>query len=192
MNASTQWLATLNSRLNECKSKTNGSDCSLEDAMTSIQSVFRKVREEGGTIYWIGNGGSLGACSHLAQDVLNKLKVASLALNDAPLITCMSNDFGYENVFQRPLETLLKKQDAIIAISSSGKSESILGPVRYCADKGIKAITLSAFDSANPLFALPAEVSIYMPTNLYGLAEVGHTALLHAAIETMWQEETGN
>ncbi len=192
MSTPINWLSRLSNQLQECDAKIGDKPASCEAALEPIQSSLRTVRENNGTFYWIDNGGSLGACSHLSQDLLNKLKLRSTVLNDPALLTCISNDFGYENVFQRPLSTLMKPNDGLIAISSSGNSENILSAVKWCNEKSMTTITLSAFSPTNKLFALPSTVALFLPTELYGIAEVGHTALLHAAIETMWQTENNS
>ena len=112
-----------------------------------------------------------------------------MILADAPLLTCMANDFGYAEIYERPLRTLTKKGDMLIAVSSSGNSENILRYARLAREREMKLVTLSAFAEDNPLWQAEADVSFHLPTRLYGHAEVGHEALLHAVLETMMLRE---
>ena len=98
----------------------------------------------------------------------------------------MANDFGYENVYRRPFETLLRPGDALILVSSSGRSRNILGCAELARERGVALVTLSAFAEDNPLWRHPADVAFFLPAVLYGHAEVGHEALLHAIIEVAW------
>lgn len=185
----TEWLVLLGKALESADVRIGGKPASGAHGLEKIQEILKETRFKNGTLYWVGNGGSLAVCSHLSQDVLNKLKLRSMAFSDASLLTCMANDFGYPKVFQKPLETFIRPEDALIAISSSGRSESILNAVDLCLSKGMKVITLSAFSPENPLRGKSVDVAVYLPTDLYGIAEVGHEAFLHAAIESLCLRE---
>lgn len=186
------WLNSFHESIMGTEAKLNGKTATLAEGLKAIQDLFKVVRARDGAVWWVGNGGSNGLCSHLSQDMLNKLGMRSQTFSDAALLTCMANDFGYPEVYARPLRTLAKKDDLLIAISSSGKSANILNSCQVAEEKGMSIITLSAFSSDNPLWARKADVSLFVKSSLYGLVEVGHEALLHSAIETMWLGETKN
>lgn len=187
MNAA-DWLKKLARQLDDVQCRIDGRAADYDGAAKAVGVLFDRTRAGEGTIWWVGNGGSAGLCSHLAQDVLNKLGLRSLPLSDASLLTCMANDYGYENVYRRPLETLFRKQDLLIAVSSSGKSRNIVSCVELARAKGIPSISLSAFKIDNPLWQAGADVAFHLDCDLYGHAEVGHEALLHGIIETIWLE----
>ncbi|MBN8555173.1 MAG: SIS domain-containing protein [Deltaproteobacteria bacterium] len=185
-----EWLSNLSDRLQSTQARIDGQNVSLDEGLEKIIEVFISLRARNGALWWVGNGGSNGLCQHLSQDVLNKLKIRSLSFAETPLITCMANDFGYKEVYSRPLTTLAQPGDALIAISSSGKSENILNCVELAHQKNMSLITLSGFNSDNPLWNKKSDVSFYISSNLYGLVEVGHEAILHSAIESLWLRET--
>jgi D-sedoheptulose 7-phosphate isomerase len=184
-----EWMNNLGQVLQKTRAKISGKEVPLLDAYAHLESVFKSTRAQDASVWWVGNGGSAAMCAHLSQDMLNKLKMRSLVLADAPLLTCMANDFGYPNIYRRPLETLARKGDLIIAISSSGKSENILKCAELAKEKGMGLVSLSAFDLNNPLWSFSSDVAFYLDSNLYGVVEVGHEAVLHAAIETLWLKE---
>ena len=100
------------------------------------------------TIFWCGNGGSAAESSHLAVELIGRFKnnrrsLPSLSLNaDTSAITCIANDFGYDEIFARQLEGLGKKGDVLIVLSSSGKSENILRVLVKAKEMGITSIAL--------------------------------------------------
>lgn len=185
------WLDTLGTISKTTKCRLDGKDAALTAGYDRIAELFRATREREGSLWWVGNGGSCAICSHLAQDALNKLAVRSQVLSDASLMTCMANDFGYAEVYARPLRQLARPGDTVVAISSSGNSQNIINCADLAVEKGLGLITLSAFDAGNKLWNHNSDVALFLPLALYGLAEVGHEALLHAAIECQYLAEKG-
>ena len=100
------------------------------------------------TIFWCGNGGSAAESSHLAVELIGRFKnnrrsLPSLSLNaDTAAITCIANDFGYDEIFARQLEGLGKKGDVLVVLSTSGKSENILKVLQKAKVMGITSIAL--------------------------------------------------
>jgi D-sedoheptulose 7-phosphate isomerase len=100
------------------------------------------------TIFWCGNGGSAAESSHLAVELIGRFKdnrrsLPSLSLNaDTAAITCIANDFGYEEIFARQLEGLGKQGDVLVVLSTSGKSENILKVLQKAKSMGITSIAL--------------------------------------------------
>lgn len=186
-----KWLETLGTIAAAAKCRMDGRAAPLAAGYERIMGLFRATRERQGTIWWVGNGGSCAICSHLAQDALNKLAVRSQVLSDPALMTCMANDFGYAEVYSRPLRRLARPGDCLVAISSSGNSQNIVNCADFAVEAGLGLVTLSAFGEDNSLWNHTSDVALYLPLSLYGLAEVGHEALLHAAIECQYLAEKG-
>lgn len=182
----TDWIHQLSQAMLQTQCRKSGELIDLEQGFEAAAQELKDTGRRNGSIWWIGNGGSAAICSHLSQDVLNKLQIKSQPISDHSLLTCMANDFGYEEVYSRPLETLGEKGDLLIAISSSGNSANILNALKRAQEKGMRTLTLSAFKEDNALWNSPADVAFYLPTELYGQAESGHEALLHAVIEVAW------
>ena len=185
------WLETLGTIGAATRCRVAGKDVPLAKGYERIGELFSSTRGREGTIWWIGNGGSCAICSHLAQDALNKLSVRSQVLSDPSLMTCMANDFGYAEVYARPLRRLARPGDCLVAISSSGNSQNIVACADYALEAGMGLVTLSAFAEDNKLWNHMSDVALFLPMSLYGLAEVGHEALLHAAIECQYLAEKG-
>lgn len=150
----------------------------LSTAVRSIQQIERK----GNKVVLIGNGGSAAIASHQAIDLWKNGGIRATAFNDASLLTCISNDLGYENVFAKPIEMFCDKGDLCLAISSSGKSPNILNAVAHARAVGCGVITFSGFDTDNPLSTL-GDLNFYVPSHRYGTVEVGHLLLIHSFID---------
>ena len=182
------WLTGLADALRKTACRQNGEAVALATGLAALAGLWRRQRDTGAGVYWIGNGGSAALVSHLSQDLLNKCGVRSTTFNDPALLTCMANDYGYREVFRRPLLALAKPGDLLVAVSSSGNSENIVRATESALAHGLAAVALSAFDAANALHALPTALAFHTPVATYGQAEVAHTALLHAALDTLANE----
>jgi D-sedoheptulose 7-phosphate isomerase len=119
-----------------------------KDVFSQSAEVFANALELGNTIFWCGNGGSASESSHLAVELIGRFKnnrrpLPSVSLNsDTSAITCIANDFGYDEIFARQLEGLAKKGDVLVVLSTSGKSENILRALRKGKELGVTTIAL--------------------------------------------------
>lgn len=157
----------------------------LEIALENISDLISEAKRKNGNVWLLGNGGSSAIASHFSQDLLNKHHVKSNVISDASLITCLANDYGFENVYEISLKVLSGENDLLIIISSSGESKNVLKCANFAKKNSIKLITFTAFDAGNSLWNKSAEVAVYIPTHEYGKAEIGHAALLHAVIDNL-------
>ena len=190
MGSPLNWLDELNRKIKSTKCRIHQKASSFTDGLAKATTLLKTAIDDKTTVFWVGNGGSSAICSHLAQDVLNKLEIKSLYFGDTSLMTCMANDFGYKEVYARPLKSFVKKNDILIAISSSGNSDNILSSVKLAKDKGLNIISLSGMKEDNKLFNSSCDVSFFVPSNLYGIVETSHEAILHGVIEALWLQKT--
>lgn len=153
-------------------------DGALYDAYNKSIRLMRGSKK----IIFIGNGGSASIASHMAEDYTKNGKLRSIAFNDASLLTCLANDYGYENVFGVALNLYADKGDVLVAISSSGKSQNILSAVKIARSMGLSIITLSGFDSSNPLRKM-GDVNFWVNAASYGMVEITHLAVLHSILD---------
>lgn len=164
-----------------------GRSLGVENGIQSAMQTLRAVRTNGNRVYIIGNGGSAGVASHAVTDFMNVVKLRAHTLHDSSILTCMTNDYGYENAFARMLSQVVETGDALIAISSSGKSLNIRNAAATVRQIGGNVITLSGFDGANPLRSL-GDLNIWLDTNDYGFAEIGHQFILHNIADRFGRE----
>ena len=126
----------------------SGIDSKYGNTFNASAKVIANALQNKNTIFWCGNGGSAAESSHLAVELIGRFKnnrrsLPSLSLNaDTSAITCIANDFGYDEIFSRQLEGLGKKGDVLVVLSTSGKSENILRVLRKAKDLGVVSIAL--------------------------------------------------
>ena len=113
-----------------------------------IAVVAAATLNSGGTIFWSGNGGSAADAQHLSAELIGRLvsnrkPLSSISLNsDIAAITCISNDFGFSDIYARQLEGVGKKQDLLIVLSTSGNSENIINCLKKARELGISTASL--------------------------------------------------
>lgn len=156
----------------------NNMKLDLEHGMESLCTLLLQVKETGSRLYVIGNGGSAGVAGHAVTDFFNMAGIRAMTLHESSLLTCMSNDYGYENAFARMLEQMVQAGDIVIVISSSGQSMNMRNAARCAAENGAVVVTLSGFDSDNPLRTM-GKLNIWLDSHDYGMIEIGHQFILH-------------
>ena len=147
-------------------------------------SLFSKTLIEGNTLFWCGNGGSASESSHLATELVgrfkeNRISLPSISLNaDSTAITCIANDFGYDEIYARQLEGLSKPGDLLLVLSTSGNSVNIVRALEQAKISKVRSIALLG-KGGGPAMAL-AEIPILVSgTETARIQEVhlliGHT-----------------
>lgn len=160
------------------------------DALIQIEAAAKILIDTfqmGHRVFSCGNGGSMCDAMHFAEELtgryrMNRKAYPAVAINDPSHITCVANDFGYDFIFSRYLEGHGNKGDCLIAISTSGKSTSVLNAVRTANSSGIGVIGLTG-NADNELNHL-SDVCIYTPAGQFAdrIQEL-HIKVLHILIE---------
>lgn len=149
-----------------------------EDSLQHILALLRELQQRDGSVYLIGNGGSAAIVAHMQNDLVNKARLRAHVLHESSLLTCMSNDYGYDKAYAEILDRVLRPGDLLIAVSSSGRSRNMLNAVEIAQARGAKVLTLTGFSAENPLRA-SGHFNIWLPSSDYGEVEVGHQLVLH-------------
>ena len=173
-------LATLSENF-EATDKSSES-LTFTEAISRAAALVSQQSQQQKKVIFIGNGGSAAVASHQAIDYWRNGGFPAMAFNDGALLTCISNDFGYEQVFSKPIATFAQAGDIVFAISSSGKSGNIIAGANMAAEMGCHVITLSAFKPDNPLRQL-GDINFYVPTMAYGFAEITHLCICHCILD---------
>lgn len=150
----------------------------IETGIAAFCDRLAAMRTNGNNLYLVGNGGSAGVAGHAATDFFNVAKLRAVTLHESSLLTCMANDFGYENAFARMLAQMVNPGDVVIAISSSGQSMNIRNAAMQAARNGGMVVTLSGFAQDNPLRSM-GEINFWLDSCNYGFVEIGHQFILH-------------
>lgn len=145
-------------------------------------TLISSVNKTGGKVIIAGNGGSAAIASHVSVDLTKNANVRSINFNEADLITCFANDFGYEKWLEKAIEFYADKNDVAILISSSGKSLNIINGAQKSRDLGLKVITFSGFTSDNPLMQM-GNINFWVDSCEYNIVEMTHHIWLLAMVD---------
>ena len=170
----------------------------LETIFNQAADTFTKSLQAGNTIFWCGNGGSAAESSHLAVELIGRFKknrrsLPSISLNaDSAAITCIANDFGYDQIFSRQLEGLGQEGDVLVVLSTSGMSENITNALKQAKSMGVKTIALLGKGGGNA--AALADYSIVIDSNETARIQemhllLGHTFCEYAEMELGFAQE---
>ncbi|BEI38357.1 hypothetical protein PHIN8_03010 [Polynucleobacter sp. HIN8] len=165
--------------INTCEITLKNESCvNLNNGINLIYEKLKNLKNNNKNLYLFGNGGSASVASHAATDFCNVAKIKATTLHESSMLTCFSNDYGYENSFSNIVDHFLNKEDIIIAISSSGNSMNIRNLVLVAEKNDALLITFSGFSINNPLRKL-GDINIWLNSNDYGFVEIGHQFILH-------------
>ena len=118
---------------------------------STVQAIADLVRDtllDGGVLYTAGNGGSATDAQHLAEELIahyrsNRRALPAIALSaDSSVLTCIGNDFGFESVFSRQVEALVRPGDLLLVFTTSGNSPNIVAALQAARQRGGKTIAL--------------------------------------------------
>jgi D-sedoheptulose 7-phosphate isomerase len=146
---------------------------SLQPASDSAAEAIISCLARGGKILAFGNGGSATQASHLVEELIGRFKETRRPLpaislvSDAGVVTCIANDFGYGALFERQVEGLAVMGDAVVGITTSGRSENVLRGLRAAKEKGVITIALCGKQGleggdADYVVAVPSEEGAYI------------------------------
>lgn len=143
--------------------------------------------KNGKTIYSCGNGGSMCDAMHFAEELTGRYRKnrkghAAVAISDPSHISCVANDFGYEYIFSRYIESHAGEGDVLLGISTSGTSKNIVQAAKAAKEQGVHAIILSGREAEE----LESLASIYICTKGGDFADRVqelHIKILHIFIE---------
>ena len=149
-------------------------DQDIFNKIIKIKNLIIKTKKNKSRILIFGNGGSAAIASHISVDLTKNIKVKAMNFNEADLITCFANDYGYEKWIEKTVEFYADKNDILILISSSGKSKNMINACKAAKKKKIsKIITLTGNKKNNPLSKL-GDINLWVDSNIYNHIENIH------------------
>lgn len=150
--------------------------------LVETAEILKEVKVSGKKIIVVGNGGSAAMASHVAVDLTKAAGCRAVTFNEADLLTCFANDYGYENWVERALKFYADKGDVVILISSSGTSKNIVNGANWAKQNGLKIITLSGFNSENPL-RKTGDINLWVDSKGYNIIEMAHHIWLVSIVD---------
>jgi len=160
-------------------------------AVDAIADLIADALLTGHTLFTCGNGGSAADAMHLAEELVgryrsNRRPLASICLNsDGGALTCIANDFGYEQIFARPLAALGRAGDILVVFSTSGNSGNILEALHTARRRGMISVALLGKDGGSA--RLMANHALVVPSSASARIQEVHGLILHAICEELEQ-----
>lgn len=151
-------------------------------ALDRIRRTIVSSNKKNKKIILLGNGGSASIASHVSVDLTKNANIRSTNFNEPDLLTCFSNDYGYEKVFSKCLEFYADKGDVVVIISSSGKSKNLLQAAKVCKSKKILLFTLTGFLKSNPLKKM-GDANLWVDSKSYNIIENIHQIWLLSIVD---------
>ena len=148
-------------------------DGELAKQMVRLKDLFEETQLRGSKVIIAGNGGSAAIASHCSVDLTKSAGIRCVNFNEADLITCLANDYGYEKWLAKALELYADDGDLVVLISSSGSSPNMIAAGRYANERELGLVTFTGFDVGNPLRALGL-LNFWVDSRAYNLVEMTH------------------
>lgn len=165
------------------------------DAPESLANVHRfadaaaRTLESGGLLMSCGNGGSMCDAMHFAEEWTgrfrgNRKALAAVAFADPSQLTCIANDFGFDEVFARQVEALGKPGDLLVAISTSGNSPNVMRACEMAKSRGVQTVGLLGKGGGRLAAMVDVPIVVPLAQTSDRIQEV-HIKVLHIVIEAV-------
>lgn len=157
------------------------------DRIAQAAQALVNTFEQKGKVYSCGNGGSMCDAMHFAEELTGRYRknrpgIAAIAISDAGHISCVSNDFGYDYIFSRYIESHARAGDCLIAISTSGKSKNVIKAAEAAKALGVTVIALTGKDNSE--LEKLSDITICTPGGEFAdRVQELHIKVLHILIE---------
>jgi D-sedoheptulose 7-phosphate isomerase len=151
-------------------------------------SQVKQLIKDAHRIMFLGNGGSMSSCSHMAHDFLKVGGYKTICPESSNLITCLANDYGVADMWLEWIKVQREPDDLLIVISSSGNSSNLVNAVSYFRYWGGHVVTITGFDKANRLAKL-GDVNVHLATENYGVHEQYAGIFLHSILDDLVREK---
>lgn len=166
-----------------------------ENYLQTIIKIARMIIQclkDGGKVILCGNGGSAADSQHIASEFIGRFKIdrnplPAIALStNTSVLTCLGNDYSYQVIFSRQVQALAKKEDVLIAISTSGRSINVIEAVKTAKNIGLKSIALTGRDGGE--LAKIADVSFIVPSDETPRIQESHITIAHIICELVEEQ----
>ena len=151
--------------------------------LIQVRDLLLEVNKNNNMTLIFGNGGSAAMASHFSVDLTKNAGIRCVNYNEADLITCFANDYGFERWVEKSVDFYGDEGDLLIVVSSSGNSENMLNGVKAAQIGKFRAVvTFSGFDENNPLRQL-GDINLWVNSRAYNFVENIHQIWLLAIVD---------
>jgi|TARA_B110001450_G_C17609863_1_gene476769 D-sedoheptulose 7-phosphate isomerase len=159
-------------------------DDSIYKTLDSFISLALEVQASDSKLIFAGNGASAAISAHAAVDFTKQAKIRGITFNEADLITCYSNDYGYENWISESIKSYYSRLDAVVLTSVSGESPSIVNAAITAKALGLKVVTFTGRNEKNSLKSL-GDINFWVDSDAYNIVECIHMIWVTTAIDAI-------
>lgn len=156
----------------------------IESQFEKFKNIALDIKNNDGKLMFAGNGASASISEHGAVDFTKQGGVRAVTFNEANLITCFSNDFGYDHWVSEAVKFYGKKDDVLVLISVSGESPSVINAAKVAKELEISVITFSGRDSNNSLKSL-GDLNFWVDSHAYNIVECIHMIWVTTVIDAL-------
>ena len=158
-------------------------DDQIVEKIISTKNTLVQTKKNNSKIMIFGNGGSAAIASHVSVDLTKNANIRSVNFNEADLITCFANDYGYEKWIEKAIDFYADDKDILILISSSGKSQNMINACKAARNKKMsKIITLTGHNKDNPL-SKSGDINLWVDSKAYNFVENMHQIWLLTIVD---------
>ena len=157
----------------------------ITEELVKVRNLLLEVSSNNKKVLIFGNGGSAAIASHFSVDLTKNAKLRCLNFNEASLITCFANDYGFDHWVEKAVDFYGDEGDLLIVISSSGQSQNMINAVKAARNGNFHSIiTLSGFSEENPLKKL-GDINLWVDNKSYNFVENTHQIWLLAIVDLL-------
>lgn len=165
------------------------------DAIAQLGTIVSRTVKSGHCVFFLGNGGSAADSQHLAAEFVGRFQkerrgLAAVALTtDTSILTAVANDYGFDAVFARQVEALVKAGDVVVGLSTSGNSANVLKALQAAKERG--ALTVGLTGRSGGKMAAICDLCIKVPSDVTARIQEAHIFIGHIACELVDEEVAG-
>ena len=159
-------------------------DDRIYKTLDSFISLALEVQASDSKLIFAGNGASAAISAHAAVDFTKQAKIRGITFNEANLITCYSNDYGYENWISESIKSYYSRLDAVVLTSVSGESPSIVNAAITAKALGLKVVTFTGRNEKNSLKSL-GDINFWVDSDAYNIVECIHMIWVTTVIDAI-------
>jgi len=156
----------------------------LYGSLDSFKEIALAVKSKNGKLIFAGNGASAAISAHGAVDFTKQAKVRGITFNEADLITCYANDFGYENWIAEAIKSYADNHDAVVLTSVSGESQNAVNAAKVSKDMGLQVITFTGREESNSLKSI-GDLNFWVDSHAYNIVECIHMIWMTTVIDAI-------
>lgn len=157
------------------------------DKIKEIATIIVNCLRKNGKVILFGNGGSASDSQHIAAELIGRFRknrnaLPAIALtSNTSILTALANDYGFTEIFKKQIEALGNKNDVVIGISTSGRTENVILGIKQAKKMGLKTVALTGKDGGK--LANLADVSLMVPSSVTARIQEAHITIGHIVCE---------